>query len=163
MGKLILFGSLLILGVAGNAQTLSSKIEDISWLAGCWERIDPSKDLQISEQWMKPAGGIMLGTGRTVKNGKTVDFEFTRIEQRTEGLFYVARPAANKEDTDFKLIRSGKSEIVFENLAHDFPQRVMYRLLPGDRLAARIEGLRGGVLRGVDFPMKRVACDGAGR
>jgi hypothetical protein len=159
MGKLILFGSLLILGVAGNAQTLSSKIEDISWLAGCWERIDPSKDLQISEQWMKPAGGIMLGTGRTVKNGKTVDFEFTRIEQRTEGLFYVARPAANKEDTDFKLIRSGKSEIVFENLAHDFPQRVMYRR-EDDNLFARIEGNRNGKAVGVDFPMKRQSCEG---
>jgi hypothetical protein len=159
MGKLILFGTLLILGVAGNAQTLSSKIEDISWLAGCWERIDPSKALQISEQWMKPAGGTMFGTGRTVKNGKTVDFEFTRIEQRTEGLFYVARPAANKEDTDFKLIRSGKSEVVFENLAHDFPQRVMYRR-EGENLFARIEGNRNGKTVGVDFPMKRQSCEG---
>jgi hypothetical protein len=156
---LILFGTLLILGVAGNAQTLSSKIEDVSWLAGCWERFDPSKDLQISEQWMKPAGGTMFGTGRTVKNGKTVDFEFTRIEQRPEGLFYVARPAANKEDTDFKLIRSGKSEVVFENLAHDFPQRVMYRR-EDENLFARIEGNRNGKAVGVDFPMKRQSCEG---
>ena len=36
---------------------------------------------------------------------------------------------------------------------------VIYRLLPGDRLAARIEGLRGGSLRGIDFPMKRVPCE----
>jgi hypothetical protein len=159
MRKLILFGTLIILGVAGNGQTLSSKIEDISWLAGCWERFDPSKDLHISEQWMKPAGGTMFGTGRTVKNGKTVDFEFTRIEQRPEGLFYVARSAANKEDTDFKLIRSGKSEVVFENLAHDFPQRVMYRR-EGENLFARIEGNRNGKAVGVDFPMKRQSCEG---
>jgi hypothetical protein len=48
-------------------------------------------------------------------------------------------------------------------LAGDFPQRIMYRALPHGRLAARIEGLRGGTLRGVDFPMKRVACDTAGK
>jgi hypothetical protein len=37
----------------------------------------------------------------------------------------------------------GESRVVFENLAHDFPQRVIY-WKEGDVLAARVEGaLRG--------------------
>jgi hypothetical protein len=50
-------------------------------------------------------------------------------------------------------------EVVFENLQHDFPQRIIYRSLSGDRLAARIEGVRGGLLKGIDYPMKRVNCE----
>jgi len=29
-----------------------------------------------------------------------------------------------------------------------------------DALVARIEGMRGGQLRGIDFPMRRVRCGG---
>jgi hypothetical protein len=47
----------------------------------------------------------------------------------------------------------------FENLEHDFPQRILYRLFPDGRLLVRIEGNRGGVPSGVDFPMRRVPCD----
>jgi hypothetical protein len=47
---------------------------------------------------------------------------------------------------------------VFENAAHDFPQRVLYRREAADRLVARIEGLRNGQPRGIDFPMQRMAC-----
>lgn len=38
-------------------------------------------------------------------------------------------------------------EIVFENPAHGFPQRVSYWLVPGGRLLARIEGTHDGVTR----------------
>jgi hypothetical protein len=158
MSKLIFTSVLFGFAIVCNSQSLTTKVDDISWLAGCWERLDPNSGLQISEQWMKPAGGTMFGTGRTVKNGKTVDYEFTRIEQRADGLFYVARPATNKEDTDFKLLRSAKFEVVFENPTHDFPQRVMYRR-EGENLFARIEGNRGGKLVGIDFPMTRISCE----
>lgn len=50
---------------------------------------------------------------------------------------------------------------MFENPAHDFPQRVSYRLAPGGRLLARIEGTHYGVTRGIDFPMQWVGCDAA--
>jgi hypothetical protein len=39
---------------------------------------------------------------------------------------------------------------VFEDLAHDFPQRVIYER-KGDRLAARIEGMMGGKLEAMDW------------
>jgi hypothetical protein len=48
-------------------------------------------------------------------------------------------------------------EIVFENLQHDFPQRIGYKR-DGDSLLAWIEGARNGQARRVEFPYKRVAC-----
>jgi hypothetical protein len=88
-----------------------------------------------------------------------VAFEFVQLRVNAEGkLVFIALPSGQKETT-FVASAVAKDSVTFENPEHDFPQKVMYRLQPGDRLVARIEGMRGGTLRGVDFPMKRVACD----
>ena len=50
------------------------------------------------------------------------------------------------------------SAVIFENPAHDFPQRIIYRRRGADSLLARVEGMRGGRLRGLDFPYRRVPC-----
>lgn len=136
----------------------TSTVNDLKWLSGCWESNNVEKALLINEQWMKPAGGMMIGAGRTVKSGKTVDFEFLRIIEDAGSVFYVAKPTANKDETRFKLIKATASEIVFENPAHDFPQRVMYRL-DGNKLLARIEGTQNGKVRGVDFPYVKASCE----
>lgn len=151
VGILILFFSFV---TAAQAQT-AAHVSDLGWLAGCWE--SNNNGVLISEQWMKPAGGSMLGIGRTVKNGKTADFEFMRIEQNGGDVFYIARPKANNEETPFKLIRSGKTDAAFENLEHDFPQRVIYRV-ENTKLFARIEGKKNGKLFGIDFLMTRTKC-----
>lgn len=104
----------------------------------------------------------MLGVARTVKNGRTVEHEFLQIRLNAEGkIVYIAQPSRQKEAT-FTATSVSETAVTFENPQHDFPQRISYRALPGDRLAARIEGLRGGSLRGIDFPMKRVPCDALG-
>lgn len=133
-------------------------IQDFDGMAGCWERNDPSKGLLITEQWMKPAGTSMLGMGRTVKNGKTVEFEFMRIEQRADGIFFVAKPSTNKDETSFKLKSSTLNEVVFENPEHDFPQRVIYKL-NGKTMTGRIEGTNNGKAMAIDFPFTKAKCD----
>jgi hypothetical protein len=154
--RLIAAGALLFLSVHAHAQ--QAKLADLGWLAGCWEMRNEQRGLTINEMWMKPTGNAMLGVGRTVKAGKLADFEFLRIVEDASGLAYISRPSANKEDTTFKLKTSTANELVFENLAHDFPQRIIYRS-SGDRLAARIEGTMNGKLRGIDFPYSRVKCE----
>lgn len=101
----------------------------------------------------------MLGTSRTVANGKTVASEFIQIRQEETGdLYYVAKPSDQKE-ASFKLLRVNPREIVFENRAHDFPQRIIYRFKKKGSLLARIEGLMDGKEKSIDFPMKRVRCE----
>jgi Domain of unknown function (DUF6265) len=133
----------------------------IAWLAGCWA---PQGQATVSagsaEQWMAPAGGLMLGMARTLKNGRVVEFEFMQIRAGADGrLSFIAQPQG-RPPTEFGLLRQGEAEAVFENPAHDFPQRVIYRLAAPDRLVARIEGVAHGKARGIDFPMQRSACGG---
>jgi hypothetical protein len=45
--------------------------------------------------------------------------------------------------------------VVFENLSHDFPQRVIYRRNADSSITARIEGTVNGEARGRDFPYRR--------
>jgi hypothetical protein len=50
---------------------------------------------------------------------------------------------------------------VFENLEHDFPQRIIYRRNQDGSLTARIEGDRGGRIVGMDFhfqPKAEITC-----
>src|SRR5258706_4807753 len=110
------------------------------------------------EQWSKPAGDTMLGLSRTLKAGKTVFSEFMRIEKTPDGFVYRARILPGQPGTLFKMIRSTDTEVVFENPAHDFPQRILYRKVDGG-LFARIEGVDKGKPRGVDFPMSSVSCE----
>ena len=148
---------LVVLFVTSAPGYAQAKLADLSVMAGCWELRDDSKNLLISEQWMSPAGTSILGMGRTVKDGKTTDWEFMRIEERPGGLFFVARPKANSEETAFKLISSLAARFVFENKLHDFPQRVIYTVTEST-LTGRVEGKSDGKSKGFDFPMKRVKC-----
>ena len=94
----------------------------------------------------------MLGLGRTLAKGKTVKFEFLRIEQRTDGLVYVAQPGGQLP-TEFRLANSEGDEWVFENLQHDFPKRIRYRRTGADSLTARVEDESGA--KHVDFLYRR--------
>ena len=116
----------------------SFKIEDLAWLSGDWETA-PGR-MQIDEHWTRAAGGSMFGVSRTVAGGKTVFFEYLRIETRGAELFYVAHPRARTPGTDFKLVKLNAQEAVFENLTHDFPKRIIYRKNTDGTLTARVEG-----------------------
>jgi hypothetical protein len=134
------------------ADRAPADIGRLAWIAGCWVRARP--DGQAEEQWMKPSGGTMLGMSRTVRAGKTTEFEFLQIRDVDGALAYVAKPSGQAEAT-FPVKSLTEREVVFENLKHDFPHRVIYRHTAEDGLAARIEGEINGKARGVDFPFTR--------
>jgi hypothetical protein len=148
---------LLMLAPLCSAQTTNPSIKDLSWLAGCWEA--NLRGREVSEQWMKPGGGIMLGMARTVAQGKATEFEFTQIREDKDGsIYYVAKPSGQAE-ASFKLVKLQNKEAVFENPQHDFPQRIIYRLEPDGSLFARVEATVKGQLRGIDYPYKRAKCE----
>ena len=98
---------LVISSSAAIAQTPKPTINDLSWLTGCWEA--NRKGREISEHWMKPSGRMMLGMGRTVADGKTVEFEFLQIREDSDGpIQYVAKPSGQPEAA-FKLDQTTES------------------------------------------------------
>ena len=150
--------AVIILTVCCSVPSAQEKptIEALGWIAGCWERSSATRTSQ--EQWMKPAGGTMMGMSRTVSNGKTVAFEHLMLKQNGDNIDYIATPSGQTQ-TAFRLVRFSATEAVFENPEHDFPTRIMYRLKEDGSLHARIEGNMNGQERGIDFPFNKVSCD----
>lgn len=147
-----------LVGVGGFADGLAgqaSSLEQLGWMAGCWERT--ASERWLEEQWMSPRGDMMLGMSRTVRGDRVSEHEALRIEKRDGRLVYVARPSGQAV-AEFESTGVSDTLAVFENLEHDFPQRILYRRGGRDSLFVRIEGRRGEEMRGVDFRMARARC-----
>lgn len=127
-------------------------IADLSWIAGDWQTA-PGGRSQIEEHWTAAAGESMMGVSRTIAGDKTVEFEYLRIEQRADGIYYVAHPKARCPGTDFKLTRASTTEAVFENPQHDFPKRIIYRKIDGG-LTASIDAGEGS--KAMSFVFKKL-------
>ena len=120
---------------------LALTLHDFSWLAGSWQFTAGARC--VEEHWTQPSTNMLVGTSRTVEGGRTVSFEFLRIEAGADGLAYVAQPGG-QPPTRFALVERGPRRAVFANPAHDFPQRILYWLDDGGALHARVEGPKGG-------------------
>jgi hypothetical protein len=111
----------------------------VDFLSGYWLSCEGGRE--VFEVWTAPRGGIQVGHGMTLENGKA-SFEQFRIAPFEDGLAYLAQPGGG-ETTAFKLIEVSATRAVFSNPAHDFPQTIVYER-DGDRLNALIEGDIGG-------------------
>jgi hypothetical protein len=129
------------LSAAVSAQTIKPTIAELSWLAGSWN--GESKGIQMEEHWTQPGGNSMVGMHRDVGTGRTLLFEFLRIEQRGDQIVYLSMPNGRSPATAFPLKELSGTRVVFENPAHDFPQRIIY-WKEGNDLRARIEGTMNG-------------------
>ena len=131
-----------------------AEIDKLGFIAGCWTLTRPN-GAKVDEQWLPPSGGAMLGLSRTVRDGKLREYEFMRIAPGDDGkLRYVAIPSGQAEAA-FPVKEIGDKMVAFEAPEHDFPQRILYRLVDKDTLVARIEGSINGQARSADFPYKR--------
>src|SRR6185436_12519235 len=149
MLKTILASLILLTSFSVENPTLA----DLSWMSGDWQTAAGGRR-QIEEHWTAAAGGSMMGVSRTVAGDKTVEFEYLRIEQREDGIYYVAHPKARCPGTDFKLTRLSSSEAVFENPQHDYPKRIIYRKTADDTLTASIDGGEG--TKAMSFGFKKM-------
>src|SRR5262245_915562 len=141
-GISVCFCFLSFFATASTQSPPTQSISELSWISGDWQTPAGGK-VQIDEHWSKPAGGSMIGMSRSVSGDRTVEFEYLRIEQRADGIFYVAHPEARCPGTDFKLTRASSNEVVFENAEHDFPKRIMYRKTSDDAITASIDAGEG--------------------
>ena len=130
-------------------------IARVGWMQGCWETSSPQRT--IDEQWMSPRGGSMLGMSRTVRDGRLVEHELMILSERGDQLAYEAHPSGQNPAT-FLSSRIEPSLVVFENSAHDFPQRIGYERKGPDSLTAWVEGPQNGRTRRIEYAYQRAQC-----
>ena len=138
--------------VSGAPARPAAAVEGLAWLEGTWagERDGVHSD----EVWTSARGGALLGVHRDVKDGRMVSWEFLRIQGAGAVITFFASPQS-APPTPFTLVESGAMRVVFENKAHDFPQRILYWLDPAGALHARIEGPQGGQTVGEEWVWTR--------
>lgn len=120
----------------GSPASSDPRLDAVAFLTGHWSF---TKDGRVTEEtWSHARGGTMLGGARTFEGARTVGWEQLRIELDGEALQLVAAPSG-QATTRFRLAEHSPGRAVFQNLEHDFPQRIIYRR-EGDRLHARVEG-----------------------
>lgn len=140
---------LTILALLAMALPLhAQEIEKLSWMTGTWTQTREGETVQ--ESWLGPRGKMMVAVNLTTSARRGTSFEYLRIVDTPSGLAYLASPGG-KPPVEFKLKELGNKRVVFENLANDFPQRVMYWMEPDGAMKARIEGTAQGKTRGMEW------------
>jgi hypothetical protein len=108
--------------------------------------------------WMPALGDMMLGASRTTSGSATSEYEQLRLKAEGDRLVYTAVPSGQRE-ASFPSIVVSDTMLVFENTAHDFPQRITYRRRGADSVVAQVEGPgQNGATRRIQFPMRRASC-----
>jgi hypothetical protein len=149
-------GAMVVAGSGGAQAGQGSAIDRAGWLAGCWET--RTRNRVTMEMWMPPSGGTMLGASRTTVGGATREFEHLRLHAAGDTLVYTALPSGQRE-TAFRSTTVSGTTLVFENPAHDFPQKISYRRAGEDSVVARVEGPGpNNTTRGFDIRMRRTSC-----
>lgn len=140
--SLTLATTLAIFTLPCQAQSLSQ----LDWLRGSWTQ---EKDGSVVQESWLAAPDVMVGVNlsRTVNASS---FEFLRVVEHQGQITYLASPSG-QAPTAFKLKELKGQRVVFENLAHDFPQRILYWKESDGSLRARVEGRINGKLRAMDW------------
>jgi hypothetical protein len=139
---------ILVAGTPVQATPVSEKaareLQSLAWMEGCW--VGEEDGVRTEECWTAPEGGLLLGMHRDVRPSGKSFFEFLRISIEGDRITYWGSPMG-RAPTPFPGKEVGEKRVVFENLAHDFPQRILYWLEDDGSLSARVEGDVKGTLR----------------
>lgn len=135
-----------------SSTSLGGKLQQVAWMVGSWEMRQPEGIL--TETWKAASDTEMIGTSVLVSEKAELLFsEKMRIVSRGNELWYITavanQNAGNEVGFQFKTVNSG--EIIFENTAHDFPQRIIYKQKTDRIMYARIEGDNEGLARQEEF------------
>ena len=132
--------ALALIALAAATASQAAPADDVaklSWMAGSW--VQENAGVMTRETWLPPLGGSMAGAGQTNAGARPPRVEHMKITAEPTGATYTAL-VPGQPPTPFVLVPGNDGEAVFENKAHDFPQRVAYRRC-GEDLCARIEGV----------------------
>ena len=155
----LLLAAALSMTAQATAAPPQAAPSSLDWMSGAWRTAtDPvaSGPAFTEEVWSSVQGQMLIGYSRTIARFRVDFFEYMRIARDQDGTttLYVLGEAGPA--VPFRLVRSGQREAVFENRAHDYPQRIAYRR-EGNQLTGTISLADG--TRSRSWAYRRVGGD----
>ena len=143
------------------APETSGPLAPLAWLEGCWQGNVNQREFR--EQWLPLRGGLLIGAGQSVLHGKMQDYQYMRVEPKSDGVYF-AQFSGDRRETSFRLAGTQTADkdtiFTFVNTAADaFPARLVYRRGSEGWLYETIEGTLNGGERRVIYPLRRVDCE----
>lgn len=129
---------------------------DFEWLIGDWKIGEmEGSSITIYERWKKSSCDSYTGEGFVLNGKDTIVKEAMRIE-RINGFWCFIAQVNNGNPVLFTLTPgSTATQLVFENMEHDNPQRVIYKFVSKSQIHARTEALVDGKEVADDYPFSR--------
>lgn len=160
MKRILLLVAICLLAACGNNTTntpntpASNKLDKLSWMIGTWDMPSPDGETRFTEHWEKADANSMSGHGFMIsKAGDTLFREELQLVNESEVLWYIPT-VSNQNDAQPVRFREkvvSENEVAFENMAHDFPQRIIYQRKGDKAMYARVEGMQSNSLRKEEF------------
>ena len=132
------------------------KLEKMSWLVGEWENKMPEGNL--TETWIKANDSTFTGKTLFIKDKDTIHSEEIVLTQKGETLLYIPTVKGQNDNkpVEFKMTESKtENEFAFENPAHDYPQKIVYKKVSDTNLVATISGKQQGKQSSESYPMSK--------
>lgn len=151
---------LLFIALTGLISSCSKRYEDmdqLGWLQGKW-----SSDIQgknMLEEWVRLNDSTIMGHSYFMEGTDTILGEKMTIATRLNTTYFQTvisqKGKENVDTTRFEMAEIEEGKIVFENLFHDFPQRIVYTHPSKDSIWAYLDGELMGNYERIDFKMKK--------
>lgn len=114
-----------------------TEINSLKWMLGKWQ--SSTEEGILYEEWKKINDSTYSGHAYAITPEGDTTFSETAEITKNSGLITYSVTVNEESTTDFALV-DNQERAVFENVDHDFPQRIIYQKLAKDSLFARIEG-----------------------
>ena len=132
------------------------KMKAANWILGNWE--SKSDEGTLTESWSKVNDSTFQATSCFIKEKDTIHFESITLQQKGEVLVYSATVIGQNNDkaVAFKQTNETPQQLTFENLKHDYPQKITYTYKTLIELAVKISGIQQGKPTSEEFIMKKI-------
>jgi hypothetical protein len=112
----------------------------------------------LMEKWQLSGEDVYVGKSYTVLGKDTILNETIQLIFDRENIW--CKVQVQDQNTGrtipFRLTKCQASVFVFENPAHDYPQKIGYRRIGNDKILAWIEGQQNGKMHKSEWAMRRV-------
>ena len=145
MKKISIIVSIIHITSACQKKTDNEKllIKNSGWLLGSWEL--KTNTGTLTENWTKVNDSTYKALSLFIKDKDTIHYESIILQEKEETLTYTTtiKGQNNEKPISFKMKEEVEKGLVFENLKHDYPQKISYQKT-NNGIIAEISGVQSG-------------------